>query len=129
MAYPESWIKAACELATGRSAYPMAAPKSAQLPYIVFGRNGTDREFGLGGIVTAPHGAFEVDIFAAGYSDVKALADQVRVAMHGFNGTASGVTITSTILTDEADADPIYFEGQDVPTYCVSQTYAIRWSE
>jgi len=129
MAYPEAWIKSAIELATGRNAYPMMAPKSAALPYVVFGRNGTDREYSLGGSQTYPVGTFEVDVFAGTYTTAKEIADEIRAALFGFNGTSSGVTITSSILKDEADADPIFFDGQDVPTYCVSQTYAIRWSE
>jgi hypothetical protein len=129
MAYPEAWLRSAIELATGRSAYPVLAPKSAALPYIVFGRNSTDRESVLVGGSTFPVGSFEVDVFAGSYTEAKALADLVRIGVHGFNGTASGVTITQSLLRDEADGDPIVFDGQDVPTYSVSHTYAIRWSE
>ena len=129
MAYPEVWIRHAIEDATGRPAYPLTAPESAALPYVVYGRMSTEREFSLGGTKTSPDGTFLVEIYGLGYATVKDIADQVRLALHGFNHTDSGVTITSSILADERDGEPIFFDGQDIGTYLVEQTYKIRWEE
>jgi hypothetical protein len=129
MGYPESWIRETVETATGRPAHPMAAPESAALPYVVFGRTATEREYSLGGTKTYPSGTFSLEIYGLGYATVKQLADQVRIALHQFNRAGPGVTISSSILTDERDGEPIFFDGQAIGTYLVEQTYKIRWEE
>jgi hypothetical protein len=84
---------------------------------------------GVPGVTFPPTGSFTVEIYADTYSQVKTLADQVRTALNNFNGTANGATITSVLLNDERDGDPVFFNGQDKPTYMVDHTYQIRWAE
>ena len=130
MASPEAWIRAAIETATSCSAYPQVVPESAAVPFVVYARVGTAREsLGVPGVAFPPTGNFTVEIYADTYSQVKTLADQVRTALNNFNGTANGATITSVLLNDERDGDPVFFNGQDKPTYMVEHSYQIRWSE
>jgi len=130
MASPEAWMRSAIEMATSCSAYPQVVPESAAVPFVVYARVGTTREsLGVPGVTFPPTGNFTVEIYADTYSQVKTLADQVRVALNNFNGTANGATITSVLLNDERDGDPIFFNGQDKPTYMVEHSYQIRWSE
>jgi hypothetical protein len=130
MPFPEQWAKGAIEAAGGCQAWPLIATESAALPYVVYGRLSTDRVNNMAGVViTDPSAQFQLEIYAATYFAAKTLADQIRQAMHNFTGTASGVTIRSSLLIDERDADPVFFDGQDKPTYSVEQTYQIRWEE
>lgn len=130
MPFPEQWAKSAIETAAGCQAWPLIATESAALPYVVYGRTGTDHVNNIAGVpITDPSATFQVEIYAATYYSAKTLADEVRVAMHNFTGTASGVTIRSSLLIDERDGDPVFFDGQDKPTYSVEQTYQIRWEE
>lgn len=132
MAFPEQWLKAAIEAAGSVQAWPMEAPEGAALPYVVYGRTSTTRALFTNGTMTVsvrPSAVFQVLLFASTYSAVKTLADQVRVALHNFNGAAHGVTIRECMIQEEADAPPDYLEGQDKPTYSVDQTYQIRWEE
>jgi len=123
-------MRSAIEMATSCSAYPQVVPESAAVPFVVYARVGTTREsLGVPGVTFPPTGNFTVEIYADTYSQVKTLADQVRVALNNFNGTANGATITSVLLNDERDGDPIFFNGQDKPTYMVEHSYQIRWSE
>jgi len=123
-------MRSAIEMATSCSAYPQVVPESAAVPFVVYARVGTTREsLGVPGVTFPPTGNFTVEIYADTYSQVKTLADQVRVALVNFNGTANGATITSVLLNDERDGDPIFFNGQDKPTYMVEHSYQIRWSE
>jgi hypothetical protein len=111
-------------------AYPQVVPESAAVPFVVYARASTTREsLGVPGVAFPPTGSFTVEIYADTYSQVKTLADQVRGALNNFNGTANGATITSVLLNDERDGDPIFFNGQDKPTYMVEHSYQIRWSE
>lgn len=127
MPYPEQWLRQAIETAAGCPAYPQDAPEGAGLPYVVYERLGTERV--VGPMSTMPVGTFSVLIFGGTYAAAKGLAEAVRPALHNFSGTASGVTISLSIITDERDGDPVFFDGQDRPTFCVEQTYSIRWQE
>jgi len=125
MASPEAWIRATIETAAGCSAYPQIVPESAAVPFVAYARAATTRE--RPGV--QPQGTFSVEIYADTYSQVKTIADSVRAALFNFNGTASGATITSVLLADERDGEPVFFNGQDKPTYVVEHSYLIRWSE
>jgi hypothetical protein len=130
MASPEAWIRAAVETAAGCSAYPQIVPESAAVPFVVYARVSTTREtLGVAGVTIPPTGNFSIEIYADTYSQVKTIADSVRAALSNFNGTANGATITSVLLVDERDGDPVFFNGQDKPTYVVDHSYQIRWSE
>lgn len=130
MASPEAWIRAAIEAGAGCSAYPQIVPESAAVPFIVYARASTDREqFGASGFTFPVAGTFAVEIYAETYTQVKSLADAVRIALDNFNGTENGATITSVSLTDERDGEPVFFNGQDTPTYIVEHSYLIRWTE
>lgn len=132
MPYPESWAKAAIETAGSCLAYPLIAPESAALPYVIYGRSSTTRETIMAGAIAvnvSPSAEFVVEIYAATYSASKVLADLIRLALHNFNGTANGVTIRQALLLEERDGEPVFFDGQDQPTYVVEHTYKIRWQE
>ena len=132
MPFPETWIKAAVEQASGCLAYPMMAPEAAALPYVVYGRQSTTRETTMplsAGSNIPPIGTFILEIYAAKYTDAKTIADDVRQALHNFNGSASGVTIRHAALANERDGDPVFFDGQDTPTFTIEHTYEIRWEE
>ena len=103
MPFPEQWAKAAIEAAASCQAFPLIAPESAALPYVIYGRTGTDRATAMYGapLNVNPAGTFQVEIYAATYSQAKTLADSVRAAMHNFNGTASGITIRLCLLLEE----------------------------
>lgn len=132
MPYPEQWLKAAIEAAGSCSAYPMEAPEGAALPYVIYGRTSTQRE----NVMKAPPpellnpaAQFSVLLYAASYSAVKTLADQVRIGLNNFNGVAHGVTIRHCHILEELDGPTDYLDGQDKPTYTVEHTYQIRWEE
>jgi hypothetical protein len=131
MPFPEQWTKNAIEAAAGCQAYPLIAPEAASLPYVVYGRMSTDRSTNMAGVpvVFNPSAQFQIEIYAATYFSSKTLADLVRQAMHNFTGTAYGVTIRSSLLVEERDGEPVFFDGQDKPTFSVEQTYQIRWEE
>jgi hypothetical protein len=130
MAFPESWLFGAIEMASGCRAYPAYVPRSASLPFVAFSRTQTLRERWFEDNAACPLATFTVEVYAARYMDAKMLADKVRLGLDNFTGTASGVTITSTHLTDEADAEPSFESGSDTPTaYSVQMTFDIRFNE
>lgn len=129
MPNPEKWIRSAIEDATDVPAYPLDVPESIAPPFVVYSRTDTLRERQLDGVVGHPVGTFNVEIYADGFDAVKALADQVRTALHDFNGQWNGLIIETTDLTSERDGSPVYVEGREKPTYLVEHVYSIRWQE
>jgi len=129
MSSPEKWIRSAIEDATDAPAYPLDVPESVAPPFVVYARTDTLRERQLDGVVGHPVGTFNVEIYADGFDAVKALADQVRTALHDFNGQWNGLIIETTDLTSERDGSPVYVEGREKPTYLVEHVYSIRWQE
>jgi len=137
MAVPQTWLKSAIETASGIPVYPKDAPEDAVAPFVIYDRGGTSRELVLGDLLSetpaadyvSPVASFTVEIFHPGYLAGWAVADAIRAACHRYAGTAAGVTIEACFLMDEADGDPILFEGHDAPLYVVSQSYSVRWTE
>ena len=129
MASPEAWLRSAIEEAAGCPAYPLQAPETLAPPFVLYSRTATERERDLEGSVGAPRGTFAVEVYADGYADGKALADLVRGAVNNFSGTEDGATIEDVELNEEADSDPVFFDGRERPTYVISQTYTITWQE
>lgn len=129
MAYPETWINAAIEDATDAPCYPMVVPESQAPPFIVYWREATDRELSFDGDAGHPVGTFWVQIYADTFEAVKSIADQVREALHNFNGESGDLMIDHSDLALERDGTPVYIEGRDRPTYTVEQNYTIRWQE
>jgi hypothetical protein len=81
------------------------------------------------GPVSKPVATFSVSIVAYSYAEVKEIADNVRLAVDNFTGTASGVTIEYVALTSESDNMERPLEGQSKPLYRVDQSYDVRFQE
>ena len=129
MASPEAWICAAVDQATSLSTFPHFAPDGATLPYVIYKRDSTRREKVLAGEPGGTVGAFSLMIYADTYAEVKAVADGVRAALDDFNGQGDGITIVRVDLTDERDADPVFFDGRETAVFIVEQSLTIEWEE
>ena len=130
MAYPEAWLWKAIETAAGCPTYPAYVPREAKPPYVAFARVGTLRERHMDGNAAVPVASFTVTAVAAQYLETKQLARQVRLGIDGFAGqTPAGVQILSAAVTDETDADPEQYAGDDRPTYAVNLSLDVRFHE
>jgi hypothetical protein len=135
MSAPQVWLRSAIEEATGCNAYPLGVPEGAVPPYVVYSRTGTLREFVLtdalgdpaGGSSIQPLASVTVEIYRDDYVQVWETSDQVVAAIHGFAGEAEGVVITSCLVADQRDGDPVFLDGRDLPTYVVELTVEIRY--
>ena len=83
----------------------------------------------MDGTLGGPAGQFDVEIYCDSYSAGKDLAALVMGSVIDFEGTANGVTIFSSDISDESDGQPVFLDGRDVPTYVISQSYLIHWQE
>lgn len=136
MSAPQVWLRNAIEAAAGCNAYPKDAPDDAVAPYVVYERSATSRPLALsdsldgppGGSAQSPTAAMTVQVFSQDYIDVWAKAEAIVSAVHMFAGAADGITVESSIVVDEKDAEPIFYEGEDLPVYVVEISLEVRWS-
>jgi len=129
MASPEAWICAAVNQATSLETFPHFAPDGAALPYLTYKRDSTRREKVLAGEPGGAVSTFSLTIYADTYADVKDFADAVRSAIDDFNGQGDGITIVRVDITDERDADPVFFDGRETAVFIVEQYLTIEWEE
>lgn len=129
MPLPEVWLRARLDSATTAGVHPVLGPQNAPFPIVVYRRTGTRRERHLMGPVSKPVATFSVSIVSYTYSEAKAIAEDIRLAVDNFTGTASGVTIDYVALVAEADNMERPLEGQSKPLYRVDQSYEVRFTE
>lgn len=113
----------------GFRVYPMVAPQGAALPLVVYQRTATERPQSLAGNVGNPVVTLQVTTYGTSYTATKHIARMVRLAVDGYTGTVSNVTIQRTTLTGEADGMELPADDQMLPYYNVQQTFEFRISE
>jgi hypothetical protein len=113
----------------GRRIYPILAPQTAALPFIVWRPSGISREHTLSGPMGVPTVSVEMQLLANTYEQARDLADKVRVVLDGYGGTLNNTEVKHVSLEQESD-DFVQLAGGDLPpVYQVTQTYNILWQE
>lgn len=129
MAAPEKWLRERLAAATTAGVYPILATQNAPFPLVVYRRTGTRRDRSLTGNMGVPVATLSVAIVAETYSQVKDIADAIRLKADNFTGDSSGVRIVTSALVSELDNMERPFEGQSKPLYRVDQVYEVRFLE
>ena len=105
----------------GTRIYPRL-PEGVSYPAILYTRLATDRVQAIDGNVGVTEAVVSIDCVAESYSDVKSLADEVRVILHGYRGAWSTLTCRNCVLENETDS---YEQDGDRVTHWVTQVYRI----
>lgn len=115
----------------GFNVFPIAVPKGAGFPFIVYKRQNIIREAHLSGPMFLPLVSLQIAAWALNHDASRVLGDEVRLALDGATGTLAGVTIEDMRLVSETDdfLDPTTVGAQLPPAYEVRQLYQIRWQE
>ena len=115
----------------GLNVYPIAVPKGAGFPFVVYKRQNIARQQHLSGPMFLPMVSLQVASWALNHDASRELADEVRLALDGATGTLAGVTIEDMRLVSETDdfLDPAAVGAQLPPAYEVRQLFQIRWQE
>lgn len=107
-------------LAAGRI-YPYL-PQGVTFPAILYTRVATDRRQSLDANVGVTEVTVVLELAAESYSEVKALADEVRAILHGYSGAWSTLTCQNCALADESESTE---QDGDRRTHWVTQVYRI----
>lgn len=115
----------------GFQVYPLAVPKSAVLPFVVYKRQNIIRESSLTGPLLIPMVSLQIASWALTHDGARELSNEIRIALDGNIGDLAGVTIQDMRLVSETDdyIDPAAVSSQLPPAYEVRQLFQIRWSE
>jgi hypothetical protein len=130
---PEYWLHQAVEQSAAITAWPNTAGSAERPPYAVYRRTTTERTRVTTGPTCTATAAFEVEVYADTYTETKRLAEQLRLGIDGTAGTfktpAGEVILLDVAIVDEADGEPVFYDGREKPTYLVIQSYSIRFQE
>lgn len=113
----------------GTRVYPILAPASAALPFVVTRRSGISREHTLAGPMGVPTVNVEFQTYAATYEEARQVADRVRSVLDGYGGTVNNVEVKHVSLEQESDDFVQLAGGELPPVYQVTQTYIVLWQE
>jgi hypothetical protein len=115
----------------GFGVYPVAVPKDAELPFIVYKPAGISRETSLGGPIFVPEVNLQFGCWARDYDSSRALGDEVRLLLDGYIGTLANATIQDMRLISEVPdfLEPLVQGAQLPAAYEIRQMYRVRWQE
>lgn len=115
----------------GFRVYPMLAPASAAVPFVVYERTGIERNATLGavGAVGVPLVTVSLTIYGVSYAECRELADICRDSLDGWAGTSYGIEVKRVTLDLESDGLAQLDGGELPPVYQVTQSYDILWQE
>jgi hypothetical protein len=114
---------------TGTRIYPVIAPASARLPFVVWRRASIQREQSLSAPNGVPKVMVEYQCYATTYEQVRTLADSMRRQLDGWRGVQGTIEVGNVSLENEND-DFVVLQGADMPNvYQVTQQYMTLWSE
>ena len=97
-------------------------PQGVVFPAIRYRRLSANRQHSLDGEVGVNDALVQIDCMASSYDEAKILADEVRVALHGYVGIWGALVCRLCSLESETDLD--YRDG-DEHDFWVSQRYRI----
>jgi hypothetical protein len=114
----------------GDRVYPVIAPASAAIPFVVWRRQAVQRDATLSGPSGVATVTLAVDMYATTYEGVRELADRCRQTLDGFNGALGNwISVRNVSLLSESDGF-VQLAGGELPAvYSVTQTYTILWQE
>ena len=104
--------------------YPHKLPQNPTFPAITYSRVSGAREKVLKGLSGLARPTLQYDCWAERYTEVKSLADAVRAAFDGYQGTVRSVRIDRIQILNEVDD----FDTE-VHIYRVSQDYEVFHAE
>jgi hypothetical protein len=120
-----------CAAVLGFRIYPLIAPTSAEIPFVVYQRTAIEREgtLGLSGVSGVPKVTVAFEIYGVTYEEARTAANAMRAALDGWTGTHYGVVVSRVSADQETDELAALDGGELPPVYQVTQSYEILWQE
>jgi hypothetical protein len=115
----------------GFAVFPVLAPYSQVVPFVVYERTGIERNATLGavGAVGVPLVTVSLTIYGVSYFQCRELADICRDSLDGWGGQGYGIEVKRVTLDLESDGLAQLDGGEMPPVYQVTQSYDVLWQE
>lgn len=107
----------AVNTASGGRIRPTQAAPDDSLPRVVYSVADETPEDTLDAEASHTNVSFQVDVYAATAVAARSLAQQVRDALHFYEGTIGGFNIANIRLESMADLTPSPVDGEEKPDY------------
>lgn len=85
--------------------YPRKMPRGAVFPLVLYSRVSTRRDATHSGPVGLAEPRIQLDVWAQDPDTADAVAEQVRLAFHGFRGQMGDIEVGSSMVVNEHDDD------------------------
>lgn len=96
----------------GQRIYPLYARQTAAKPLVIYQRISSVREHSHDGPSGLARPRFQFRCVANSFSEARGLADAVRGALDGYQGTVGGVRIDAILFENELDADDVALDAE-----------------
>ena len=103
--------------------------RSSTMPYIVYGRAGTERITHLGGTAGLVMARIEVTCIGTAYAVLVTLATEIREALAAYQGTRKGVRIQNATIEDEWSTAEQAVAGGDFEVYRRTMDFRFTYEE
>lgn len=117
----------------GSRHYPLHAPQGPTYPFTVYQMIGSPRTHLMGDSPDASRwveASMQIDCYAKTYAGTHALAEQVRLALSRWSGTAGGVTVEVVFFEDARDMDePELVQHGDQGVYRVMMDFTAHYQD
>ena len=113
----------------GMRVYPVLAPASAGLPFVIYQRAQIERNQTLSQPLGVPRVSVQLDTYAATYEAAREVADAMRANLDGLTVSAYGVDVKHVALESERDGF-VQLDGSELPpVYQIAQNFDVSWQE
>ncbi len=103
-------------------------PEDAVLPYINFSRISSSQVQSMAGPARLGESRFQINCWAANYTDALQLAEYVRRVLDGHDADLGDITVQIVTMIDQGDLPTELSEGSSkVTAYGIRQDYEIFW--
>lgn len=85
--------------------YPRKMPRSPAFPLVLYTRISTRRSVTHSGPDGLAEPRMQFDVYAQNPDSADAVAEQLRLAIHGFRGSMGDLAVGSALVVNEQDAD------------------------
>lgn len=93
------------------------APTSATYPYITLTQISGPPQHHLGGAADIANVQYQVDVWSDSGSERDSVADEVRKALDGWNGTSATVSVRNIMLNEASNTEEEPEDASEVPVF------------
>lgn len=96
----------------GQRIYPLTARQTAVKPLVIYQRISSMRSRSHDGPSGLARQRFQFRCVGNGFAEARGLADAVRGALDGYQGTVAGVRIDAVLFENEMDMDDVALDAE-----------------